>query len=1051
MTTIKLKNGSGAPTAGDLVQGEPALDLTNKRLYTEDSGGTVIEVGTNPSTINIDAGTIDGAVIGGSSAAAITGTTITGTSFVSSGNMTFGDNDKAIFGAGSDLQIYHNGSNSFVQDAGAGALVIDSNGTDVRITKSDAEFMAKFVTDGAVELYYDNAKKLATTSTGIDVTGVITTDGMTTSADINFGDNDKAVFGAGSDLQIFHDGSNSYVKENGTGNLWITSNGTSVGFGNNDLSELYAVFNNDGEAKLFFNGVQKFATSSTGIDVTGTVTADGLTVVDTSSGNTTTPAMLQNSGGLGSAVEFRLAPTPYPNEIGSTARWSAIRAINSDVGNATDLAFLTNDISTDPTERMRIDHDGNVGIGISNPSQKLSVAGNIASTGVATPEIELVPTGSVGNADIRFNGTTLDIRSNSASASLLLSTASTERMRIDSGGNAIFTKSNGAYLQLKDASAVRGAINVETSDGLVFTTGASFTERMRIDSSGNVGIGTSSPAAALSLASSTSDSNGIKMQASGWPHYVRSGINGTTGSQFIQSTNWNAATNTVDSSSHAATALILDTSSGSIQFRTETTNTVPTERMRIDSSGRVGIGTSPDFPLHVSSTGVVLGLNATSGAVSQRFNENGTARFFLSTLNGSNGLAFVNGDGVSERMRIDSSGNVGIGVTPTFTPGGSRRLLQVTNGSSGGQIALSNDSNESENPRIFSDADNLGFATATTGGGFMQFYTGGSEAMRIDASGNLLVGQTTQSPHTVGISLNANGNISAKRDGGLVGIFNRGTSDGTIVDFRKDDTSVGSIGVESGDNIYFAGGTGSTKGIYINHVAVYPADTGGATIDNAVDLGQPSLRWKDLYLSGVAYASYVGSSGDTDTSIAFDTANSIRFSTAGSEAARFDSSGNLLVGTTSTTADEGGLALIPQASDVSHMYIGHATGTATGNPYMYFRLGSSNIGSITQSGTTAVLYNTSSDQRLKDNIVDAPSASDDIDAIQVRSFDWKADGSHQKYGMVAQELQSVAPEAVSEGATEEDMMGVDYSKLVPMMMKEIQSLRARVAQLEGEN
>ena len=51
MTTIKLKNGSGAPTAGDLVQGEPALDLTNKRLYTEDSGGTVIEVGVNPTSV----------------------------------------------------------------------------------------------------------------------------------------------------------------------------------------------------------------------------------------------------------------------------------------------------------------------------------------------------------------------------------------------------------------------------------------------------------------------------------------------------------------------------------------------------------------------------------------------------------------------------------------------------------------------------------------------------------------------------------------------------------------------------------------------------------------------------------------------------------------------------------------------------------------------------------------------------------------------------------------------------------------------------------------
>jgi hypothetical protein len=76
-STIKLKNGSGAPLAGDLVQGEPALDLTNKRLYTEDSGGTVIEVGTNPSTIDINAGTIDGTVIGGSSAAAGSFTTLT--------------------------------------------------------------------------------------------------------------------------------------------------------------------------------------------------------------------------------------------------------------------------------------------------------------------------------------------------------------------------------------------------------------------------------------------------------------------------------------------------------------------------------------------------------------------------------------------------------------------------------------------------------------------------------------------------------------------------------------------------------------------------------------------------------------------------------------------------------------------------------------------------------------------------------------------------------------------------------------------------------------
>ena len=81
------------------------------------------------------------------------------------------------------------------------------------------------------------------------------------------------------------------------------------------------------------------------------------------------------------------------------------------------------------------------------------------------------------------------------------------------------------------------------------------------------------------------------------------------------------------------------------------------------------------------------------------------------------------------------SGNVGVGITPTFTAGGGRRLLQVTNGASGGQIAMGNDAGEGENPRIFSDADSLGFATATTGGGVFQWYTANTERMRIDSSG----------------------------------------------------------------------------------------------------------------------------------------------------------------------------------------------------------------------------------------------------------------------------------------------------------------------------
>jgi len=125
-----------------------------------------------------------------------------------------------------------------------------------------------------------------------------------------------------------------------------------------------------------------------------------------------------------------------------------------------------------------------------------------------------------------------------------------------------------------------------------------------------------------------------------------------------------------------------------------------------------------------------------------------------------------------------------------------------------------------------------------------------------------------------------------------------------------------------------------------------------------------------------------------------------------------------------------------------------SAGSATTQNYQVrFYNGNGLVGAITTDGS-ATAYLTSSDQRLKENIADADDSGELIDAIQVRKFDWKADGEHQRYGMVAQELDPVAPEAVSGDADSEDMMGVDYSKLVPMLIKEIQSLRQRVAQLE---
>ena len=161
-----------------------------------------------------------------------------------------------------------------------------------------------------------------------------------------------------------------------------------------------------------------------------------------------------------------------------------------------------------------------------------------------------------------------------------------------------------------------------------------------------------------------------------------------------------------------------------------------------------------------------------------------------------------------------------------------------------------------------------------------------------------------------------------------------------------------------------------------------------------------------------------------------------------------DASGNLLVGDSSQLSSS---KVLVSFNGTSHNGIVlKTTRAATGSSFEVY-LNSSNqvAGSIAHSGSTTVSFNTSSDQRLKENIADADDAGAKIDSIQVRKFDWKADGSHQDYGMVAQELLEVAPEAVHQPQDPEEMMGVDYSKLVPMMLKEIQSLRARIAALES--
>jgi hypothetical protein len=126
-----------------------------------------------------------------------------------------------------------------------------------------------------------------------------------------------------------------------------------------------------------------------------------------------------------------------------------------------------------------------------------------------------------------------------------------------------------------------------------------------------------------------------------------------------------------------------------------------------------------------------------------------------------------------------------------------------------------------------------------------------SERMRITKGGDVLVGTTTNSISSEGIVFHQNKYIGVARDGAITMYLNRITDDGTILEFRKDNSNNGHIGVRSGD-IYI--GTGDTgMRFYDAGDAIIPVTTAGATSDAARDLGYSSIRWRNLYLSGGAY------------------------------------------------------------------------------------------------------------------------------------------------------------------------------------------------------
>ena len=389
-TKIVTKNsstGGAVPSASDLVQGELAVNVADKRLFTEDNGGSIVELGTKPSTIDINAGSIDGTAIGASSASTGAFTTLTASGEITAnGGIALGDNDKATFGASDDLQIYHDGSNSHIKDTATGNLNISGN--DIQILNSASnEAMAYFAQDGSVTLYHNGSEKLATTSTGIDVTGTATMDGLTVDTNTLYVDSTNNRVGIGTTTPSATLNLEYSDDTGGNGGLVVknTSTGTSANFAglscqavNNTVQGfLYSADYNSWGVGTFLgtgtnhplhfmiNNAEKMR-----IDSSGNVGIGTTAIMEDFGGGRTTLALKGTGTADYSTLQLGNYGTSSNGQIHglinfydgttSVSRIQSVRASNTSDAN---LAFYTAPSSGGITERMRIDSSGNLMVG----------------------------------------------------------------------------------------------------------------------------------------------------------------------------------------------------------------------------------------------------------------------------------------------------------------------------------------------------------------------------------------------------------------------------------------------------------------------------------------------------------------------------------------------------------------------------------------------------------------------------------------------------------------------------------------------------------------
>jgi hypothetical protein len=606
------------------------------------------------------------------------------------------------------------------------------------------------------------------------------------------------------------------------------------------------------------------------------------------------------------------------------------------------------------------------------------------------------------------------------------STVSFSGATIDNLGTVTTVDINGGTIDgtvIGGSSAAAGTFTTFTSTGI--DDNATSTA-ITINASENVGIGTTSPSDKLHVYQNSADNVVAKVENASSNH----------GSllQFSQVTSGSVAAPVAyvgHGGDNTGDFIINNASATNTKFYTS-----GSERMRINSAGNVGIGTtSPNSVSKLQVEDTTASNTSTYISVVSGNGGNAGIVFGDSDADLVGGVLFNNdddalrffGSGFTERMRIDSSGNVGIGTTSPTAYTGQTNL----NINSGGVSRIDFDISDSLQGYALAESGYLGLIANTSN--YLMLGAGGAERMRIDSSGDVCIGIT--SPYGSNV-LNVNGGVAIDgRSATTPGLCEKGDNDTGIFWPAANALGVSTGGAER-MRISDAGN------VYIGTTNNWFTAT-GRKILRVHGAAGGSFLVLDTSGSGDFY---IGSENNGVVSFWNQANADLIFATNNTERMRILPSGNIGMGLSS---DYYSAKLAVGQSGGNPALACRTTSTSGSVPLVLFTDGNSqDCGSIdVDASANTTNYGTSSDQRLKENIVDAPAGN--IDDVRVRSFDWKSSGHHQTYGLVAQELVDVAPEAVSQGKKEEDTWKIDYSKLVPMMIKEIQDLKAEVAALKG--